>query len=167
MSAVRSAAGLISGIPAFLFRSHFRVLGESMLPAFHDGDLLHVVPRSWTLGSYRRGAVVVAESPAMPGEFWVKRVIGLPGEIITFKLDGSVLIDGFTLYEPYPVANRKGQANFPPWPCDQDEYFLMGDNRADSGDCRRYGPVPAHSIVGRVWLSWPPRRVGATRRQPQ
>ena len=164
MSLFRSAAALVSGAFAFLFRSHFRVHGNSMTPGLRHGDLLHVMPRSWTPGGFERGAVVVAMSPAVDGSFWVKRVIGLPGEFVAFADSGTVLIDDAPLPEPYcsgtpyEPETRREQPSSPPWLCDDDEYFLMGDNRADSDDSRSYGPAPVHTIVGRVWLRWPSRR---------
>ena len=60
-----------------------------MRPQLVHGDLLHVLPRSWTPAGFNRGAVVVAYSPAIPGAFWVKRVIGLPGEFIAVDDTGT------------------------------------------------------------------------------
>ena len=157
MSTARIGATFIGGVPTFLFRSHFRVRGESMLPALRHGDLLHVVPRSWTPDGYRRGAVVVVKSPAMDGSFWVKRVIGLPGEFVTAIDSGRIVIDDVPLTEPYCTAGTDQRAETSSWLCDDQEYFLLGDNRADSNDSRRYGPVPLQTIIGRVWFSWPPR----------
>jgi len=161
MSLFRSVAALVAGVPAFLFRSHFRVHGNSMRPSLLHGDLLHVVPRSWTPCGFERGAVVVATSPGADGSFWVKRVIGLPGEFVAFADNGAVLIDDAPLPEPYLSGTPHEQPISLPWLCDDDEYFLMGDNRADSDDSRRYGPAPFQSIVGHVWLHWPPRRASS------
>ncbi len=138
-----------------------------MLPAFRNGDLLHVVPRSWTPGGYPRGAVVIAESPATSGEFWVKRVVGLPGELVAPGDSGKVLINDVPLPEPYLSPSPSSPERTPPWLCDHEEYFLMGDNRSDSFDSRRYGPVPFHAIIGHVWLRWPPRRVAPAPGQPR
>lgn len=166
MSLTRSAAALITGAPAFLFRSHFRVHGDSMRPGLHHGDLLHTMPLSWLPGGLQRGAVVVANSPAMDGVFWVKRVIGLPGEFIEFAGDGAVLINDTPLPEPYRIGATSSDRHSPPWLCDHYEYFLMGDNRSDSNDSRRYGPVPFRTIIGRVWFRWPLRRVAPMRKHP-
>ena len=158
MSPFRFAAALVVGLPAFLFRSHFRVHGDSMRPGLRHGDLLHVVPLAWQPGGLRRGAVVVAKSPARDGSLWVKRVIGLPGEIIAVAGDGGVRVNDAPLCEPYCAAAAAGRRDAPPWLCDDREYFLMGDNRADSDDSRRYGPAPLPTIIGRVWFRWPRRR---------
>lgn len=138
-----------------------------MSPGLRHGDLLHVVPRSWTPGGFDRGAVVVAMSPAADGSFWVKRVIGLPGELVAFAADGAILIDDAPLPEPYCWETLHEQSSSPPWLCDDDEYFLMGDNRANSDDSRRYGPAPVHTIVGRVWFRWPSRRGALVRERAQ
>ena len=173
MSLFRSAAGFVVSAPAFLFRSHFRVHGDSMRPGLLHGDLLHVLPGSWTPGGFERGAVVVAMSPAAGGSFWVKRVVGLPGEFVAFADDGAVLINDAPLPEPYcsgiPYEQETPgeRQTSPPWLCDDDEYFLLGDNRADSNDSRRYGPVPSQAIVGRVWFRWPRRRVPSIRERKQ
>ena len=167
MSLFRSAAALVVGGSAFLFRSHFRVHGDSMSPGLRHGDLLHVIPRLWAPGGFERGAVVVAMSPSADGSFWVKRVIGLPGEFVAFADDGAVLIDDAPLPEPYRSGTPNEQPGSPPWLCDDDEYFLMGDNRADSDDSRRYGPASFHTIVGRVWFRWPSRRAALVRERAQ
>lgn len=163
---LRNVAGnFLADVPAFLCRSHFRVQGGSMHPTLMDGDLLHVLPRRWSKRGFKRGAVVVARSPAGGEEFWVKRILGLPGEFVSITTDGVVLVDDS------PVDDRHGPlsgvAGLRPgnWFCDDDEYFLLGDNRADSGDSRRYGPVAWADIVGRVWLRWPIRRGGPPRRR--
>ena len=107
MSPFRFGATLIAGVPTFVFRSHFRVHGDSMRPALLSGDLLHVLPRSWTPGGFRRGAVVVAMSPVETGSFWVKRVIGLPGELVAMSDDGRILIDAVPLDEaPKPRRTK-------------------------------------------------------------
>ncbi len=173
MSLFRSAVALVVGAPAFMFRSHFRVHGDSMTPNLCHGDLLYVVPKSWTPHGFERGAVVVATSPVGDGSFWVKRVIGLPGEFVAFGDDGAVLIDDVPLPEPYcsgrpyEQGTPREQRRSAPWLCNDDEYFLMGDNRDDSNDSRRYGPAPFHTIVGRVWFRWPSRRAALLRERAQ
>ena len=167
MSRFKSAAAPVVDLPAFLFRSHFRVHGDSMRPGLRHGDLLHVVPLSWLPGGLRRGAVVVAKSPARDGSLWVKRVIGLPGEFIAVADDGGVRVNDAPLSEPYCIGATAGQRPSPPWFCDDREYFLMGDNRADSDDSRRYGPAPLPTIIGRVWFRWPRRRAMPMPGQPR
>ncbi len=162
MGLFRSAAGLITGAPVFLIRSHFRVSGDSMTPGLQHGDWVHVFPRSWCGGAFARGAVVVARPPLSEGDFVVKRVVGLPGELVGIRAGGDVSIDDETLPEPYRHGETSRRERPLDWLCGDDEYFLMGDNRANSGDSRRYGPVSSRAIIGKVWARWPARGVGAS-----
>ena len=147
-----------------LFGSLYLVRGDSMSPTLRDGDLIHVRRVSGEGASYRRGSIVVAETASLSrGNSLVtnvKRVVGLPGELVRVGKDGAVSVEGTSLSEPYLAAGA--QAAPGPgllWVCDDDAYFLMGDNRADSWDSRRFGPVPASSIVGRMWLRLPTHRL--------
>ena len=157
------ALKLLTGAPAFLFRSHFRVSGDSMTPRLRDGDLLHVIPQALSDTPFPRRAVVVACSSASDGDFWVKRVIGLPGEFVAVDDHGGILVDDVPLCEPYLADSVLYPSKPSFWLCNDDEYFLMGDNRSDSSDSRRYGPVHRSAIIGRVWLRWPSRRGQAFR----
>ena len=147
----------------FPLRALFLVRGDSMSPALRDGDLILVAP-TWPRGdNYNRGAVVVASIPASsaPGAddaISVKRVVGLPGEYVRAGKDGSVWIEDELLHEPYLApAARAAPGPDLSWPCAEDEYILMGDNRADSWDGRHIGPSPASKIIGKVWLRLPTR----------
>lgn len=150
----------MAGVLHLVFRSLFLVRGDSMWPTLRDGDLIHARRGSTEDDGYARGAVVVAEIRAPYGEgasiTSVKRVVGLPGELVRVDDDGAVRVEDGTLEEPYltPEA-RAAPGPGLSWLCDDDEYFLMGDNRVDSADSRRYGPVPAADIVGRIRLRWP------------
>ena len=135
-----------------------------MMPTLRDGDLIYVRRASSQGASYRRGSIVVAETPSPSGDnsllTSVKRIVGLPGELVRVGRDGAVSIEGTPLAEPYLTAGaRAAPGPGLSWLCDDDEYFLMGDNRADSGDSRRFGPVPAASIVGRMRLRLPTHRL--------
>lgn len=144
--------------------SLFLVRGDSMTPTLRSGDLIHVRRTSRKGSSLERGSVVVAAMRAPRVEDCpaasVKRVVGLPGELVRVHEDGVVRIEDATLEEPYltPEA-RAAPGPGLTWLCDDDEYFLMGDNRTDSGDSRRYGPVPASSIVGTMRLRLPTHRL--------
>ncbi len=161
MGLFHTATLLAAGIRTFLTSSNFRVEGNSMMPGLRHGDLLHVLPTCWTRGGFERGAVVVAKSPVADGAYWVKRVVGLPGEFVTVSEDGGALINDAPLPEPYRAGVAGRQRRSPPWWCDDHEYFLMGDNRAESDDSRRYGPLPMRAIIGRVWFRWPRWRAPA------
>ena len=161
LTAIRNAG---INVLRVLFGSLYLVRGNSMSPTLRDGDLIHVRRVSGKSASYARGSIVVAEIPPPSGDKRlltnVKRVVGLPGELVRIGNDGAVSIEGTSLAEPY----LDGSARAAPgrgllWVCDDDEYFLMGDNRADSWDSRRFGPVPASNIMGSMWLRIPTRRL--------
>ena len=145
------------------FGSLFLVRGDSMSPTLRDGDLIRLRPSPGKGASYKRGSIVVAEmGPTSADDSLltnVKRVVGLPGELVRVGNDGIVSIEGMPLAEPYLVGPEAQAARGPglSWLCNDDEYFLMGDNRADSKDSRRFGPVPTSNIVGGMWLRLPTR----------
>ena len=154
---IRSAS---VGVLRLVSGSLFLVRGDSMSPALRDGDLIHVRPKPGKGASYERGSVVVAETYSPQGESGlatnVKRVVGLPGELVRVGGDGAVWIEEEPLAESYlpPEAPAASGPDLS-WLCDDDEYFLMGDNREDSWDSRRIGPVPAGQIMGEVWFKAP------------
>jgi signal peptidase I len=131
----------------------FLIKSVSMLPNLHEGEYVVVDKVSYLLGSPQRGDVVVFALAGEPEDL-IKRVIGLPGE--TIEIDGgSVYVDGRPLAEPY--AQPAPGVAAPARRLSDGEYFVMGDNRANSRDSRSFGPIPRASIVGRAWLIyWPP-----------
>jgi signal peptidase I len=137
----------------------FIVEGASMDPTFHTGQYLIVDELTYHFKTPQRGSVLIFKYPQNPSKYFVKRVIGLPGEIVTIK-DGKVMItsnthpDGFTLDEPYVKLPKSDDLTYT---LGQGEYFVMGDNRIASADSRLWGPVPEKNIIGRPIISfWPP-----------
>ena len=135
-----------------------------MRPTLRDGDLIHVRRVSSIGASYQRGSIVVAEMPSLSGDnsrlINVKRVVGLPGELVRIDGAGAVLIEAKSLAEPYLAAGTQPAAGPDlSWLCDDNEYFLMADNRVDSADSRRCGPVPDSNIIGRMLLRIPTHRL--------
>lgn len=146
---------LIVVIPIRLFViSPFIVDGASMHPTFENLDYLIVDELLYTFTSPARGDVVVFRYPGKPSLFYIKRIIGLPGEtisiyrgIITVTMpDGKFL----SLKEPYVV--REDATYTKNVSLNADEYFVLGDNRPNSSDSRVWGPLPRRDIVGRVDL---------------
>ncbi len=142
-------------IPIRLFVvSPFVVDGESMHPTFENLDYLIVNELIYVFKSPARGDVIVFRYPGNPSIFYIKRVIGLPGETVSI-VKGSVSItaaDGatFELPEPYIVyedATYTKKVTLGP-----DEYFVMGDNRPNSSDSRVWGVLPVKNIIGRADL---------------
>ncbi len=140
-------------IPIRLFvASPFVVDGESMHPTFENLDYLIVDELVYDFHAPARGDVIVFRYPGNPSIFYIKRIIGLPGETVSIN-HGIVTITTpagttFTLPEPYIVNEdatytKKVTLN-------SGEYFVMGDNRPNSSDSRVWGPLPRQNIIGRV-----------------
>jgi signal peptidase I len=95
------------------------------------------------------------------GGTFVKRLIGLPGEVVSER-DGIVFIDGKMLNEPYISPDRRDHEPPRSWArIAPDHYFFMGDNRSQSCDSRVWGTVPRSDLIGEVFfVYWPPSRIG-------
>ncbi len=132
----------------------FVVEGESMHPTFESGDYLIVDELSYRLGDPKRGDVVVFRYPADPSVFYIKRIIGLPGETVHInrgitsisKVDGETLV----LDESYVVAEDATYSLDTALGTDQ--FFVMGDNRPRSSDSRVWGPLPREDMIGRAYI---------------
>jgi signal peptidase I len=143
----------------------FIVQGPSMEPNFEDNQFLIVSRVKYLLGEPQRGDIVVFHYPGNTEEDYIKRVIGLPGEVVEIY-DTLVYVNGVPLDEPYinePCRPEQCRDNL--WELGPDEYFVMGDNRNRSEDSRRFGPVPREFIVGEVFVRyWPPSEWGLVNR---
>ena len=135
-----------------------------MAPSLAHRESVLVVPTRFRWNRLRRGDVAVFERPGGRGDIYIKRVVGLPGEDLRVA-GGRVFLDGELLEENYiqgsdgPEPRNADGAEGQEWFNGPEEYFLLGDNRADSNDSRAFGPVPADLIKGRAWFRcWPPPR---------
>ncbi len=153
----RLLISFIQGLVNIFFSARFRVEGDSMAPALRHGESVLVVRTRFRWNRLRRGDVAVFASPSGGGGgTYIKRVVGLPGEDIKIA-EGMVYIDGGLLAEDYAQGTKEAAEK--EWFNGPDEYFLLGDNRADSNDSRAFGPVSRDSIRGRAWFRcWPPER---------
>ncbi len=149
----------------FLIQSvirNFRVDGHSMDPNLQHGQYLVVDKISYKLPfdlrSPQRGDIIVFEPPTHPDKDFVKRIIGLPGETIEIR-QGQVFINNEPLNEPFGA--RLDRFSMPARAIPAEEYFVMGDNRANSNDSRNWGSLQTDRVIGRAWLSyWPPQTWG-------
>ena len=92
--------------------------------------------------------------PKDPSRDFVKRVIGIPGDTVVTRNDGTVMVDGVTLNEPY--VNDHLNTSDETWKIGAGQYFVMGDNRGDSYDSRDWGLVPLGYILGKAeFVYWP------------
>ncbi len=129
------------------------VNGVSMQPTLSDGDNLIVDKLSYRFRDPDRFDIIVF--PQGDGRYFIKRIIGLPGENVRIDEDGSIYIDGEKLSESYgkEVIQDPGLAK-DGIELGADEYFVLGDNRNDSMDSRmaEVGPIVGERIIGRAWL---------------
>ncbi len=159
-----SIIAILIVIPIRMFIAQpFIVSGASMDDTFHSGEYLIVDQVTYHFNEPTRGDVIVFRYPKDPSKFFIKRVIGMPGDTIKIE-DGAVSItneefpDGFTLDEPY-VKSMQPAAPFSE-PLGDREYFVMGDNRDKSSDSRSWGVLQEERIVGRAFARlFPPSEI--------
>lgn len=144
----------------------FLVNGASMEPNFSNNNYLLVDELTFRIREPQRGEVIVFRYPGDESTFYIKRVIGLPGERVEVR-DGSIIVfnnsnpEGLLLKETYlPLGlPTRGDNNVT---LKQDEYYVMGDNRSYSFDSRSWGPLKRTELIGLVRLRlWPITKVSA------
>jgi signal peptidase I len=129
-----------------------RVENVSMFPTFKEGEMLFVNKLAYRFGSVERGDIITFHYPLEPELSFIKRAIGLPGDVVEIR-EGRVLVNGLALIEPYIVtpSDYIGKWTVPP-----DSLFVLGDNRVDSADSHVWGYVPYSNLVGKVLMVyWP------------
>lgn len=157
------AIALLISLPIrFFIAEPFVVNGASMDPTFATGQFLIVDRLSYRFNEPKRGDVIVFRYPNNPSTYYIKRIIGLPGETVNIR-DGIVSIDfpstitpvpsatSTTVNEPYVTSNHTSSDTLRA-KLSSTEYFVMGDNRRESSDSRAWGPLPEDYIIGRPAL---------------
>lgn len=178
-SVVIAAAVLVAlAVQAWLVKP-YRIPSESMLDTLRPGDRVLVNRAVYHLREPHRGDVIVFRYPDDPSVVFIKRVVGVPGDRLEVK-DGRLYVNGRLCREPY-VHRTSGQTDptvaqaaiagstlHDPWSLAEPyavpagQFFVMGDNRTDSGDSREFGPVARSQFVGRAFARyWPPGRIGS------
>ncbi len=157
-------AGITIGLVRYYLFKPFYVKGASMEPNFYEKEYLIIDELSYRFHEPKRGDVIVFKYPENPKEYFLKRIIGLPGERVKIS-EGRVIVyndahpEGFEIKESYLpsdllTAGDKITALGP------HEYYVLGDNRQNSHDSRRFGPVDRSLVVGRAWFrGWPFSRI--------
>ena len=165
------AIALYVGITLTLQAVH--VEGSSMNPTLQNNDLLIASRIDYRLHPPRRGDIVIVRDPYDPGQNFIKRVIGVPGDHVLIRA-GHVYVDGERLDEPYLAPDWRTTTNWPAFPDQADgelvppgEYFVLGDNRDHSSDSRLFGYVAAGQIESRaVARFWPPQAMAVLDSRP-
>ncbi len=150
------AAMIIIPVRYFLVQP-FQVKGASMEQNFSDGNYLVIDEISYRFQEIERGDVIVFRYPGNPREYYIKRVIGLPGETVKIQ-NGEVLIcnsdhpDCFALDESEYLKPHERTPGNKAFEIDPGNYFVLGDNRNASSDSRSWGELPRDMIIGKVLL---------------
>jgi signal peptidase I len=132
-----------------------QVEGTSMAPRIGNRERIFINKFVYRFEPIRRGDIVVFRYPLDPSKSYIKRVIGLPGEQVSFR-DGHVLVDGVILSEPYLSARYLDSQDYPPVNVEPDHYYVLGDHRDSSSDSRVWGTVARTHIYGKaVLVYWP------------
>lgn len=139
----------------------FIIEGSSMEPTYHDKQLILIDKISYRISAPKRGDVVVFESPQNHAIYYIKRIIGLPGDEVTIK-NGSVFVNGKQIEENYLARGQKTTVEgMSSAELDQkvgkDQYFVMGDNRDRSSDSREWGLLDKELIAGKLLVVIYPR----------
>jgi len=143
----------------------FYVKGASMEPNFYDHEYLIINEINYRFQDPQRGDIVVFKYPYNLRQYFIKRVVGLPGERVKIE-NGEVFIyndqysDGINLDETdylLPGIKTSGRVDII---LKDNEYFVLGDNRGSSLDSRSFGPISKNLIIGKTWLrGWPFNRI--------
>ncbi len=161
-----SVIALIIVLPIrFFVAQPFLVSGESMETTFSTDQYLIVDQLTYHLEEPKRGDVIIFRYPKEPSKFFIKRIIGMPGDTVT--IEGSTVTitnptypNGKTLTEPYIHSMKPGVTITET--LGTEEYFVMGDNRDKSSDSRSWGVLQRDKIVGRAFLRlFPVSKIGA------
>ncbi len=156
------SSAIIIPIRYFLIQP-FYVKGASMEPNFYDHEYLIIDELTYRFREPYRGEILVFKYPRDPSQYFIKRVIGLPGETVEVT-NGSVIIyntehpNGVVVEETYIDESTTGKVRVT---LGEDEYYLFGDNRDSSLDSRSFGPITRDDVIGRVWIrGLPISRIG-------
>ncbi|HXV27278.1 MAG TPA: signal peptidase I [Candidatus Paceibacterota bacterium] len=155
---------IILPVRYFLIQPFF-VKGESMFPTYHDKE--YILVDKWTYRTARpqRGDVIVFKAPTDVNDYFIKRIVGLPGERVvvqnnTVRVFNAEFPDGFTLNEKVYLPDSHITEGTDDRLLEDDEYYVLGDNRQHSSDSRAFGPVRRELFSGMSWLRlWPLERI--------
>ena len=145
------------------------VIGSSMESTLSDGDNLIVDKLSYRFSEPQRFYIIVFPFRYAEKTYYIKRIIGLPGETIYIDGNGTIFIDGEELKENYgkEVIKDPGRA-YEPITLGEDEYFVLGDNRNNSSDSRDpvVGNIHRDEFIGKAWMRiWPLNKIGMIKHQ--
>ena len=173
ISEILIVAVILAGIVRLFIGSAYKIPSGSMLETLQVGDYLLVTRFNYAVkvpftdiemirtGEPGHNDIIVFRYPEDPDTDFIKRVVGVPGDTIEIR-DKQLYRNGTQINEPYvkyldPASRRAGWDTFGPVVVPKDRYFVLGDNRDNSQDSRKWGYVPRHYIHGKAWMiywSW-------------
>ena len=142
-----------------------KVEGTSMTPALVNDERIFINKFVYRFGisDIVRGDTIVFWAPEDSTKSYIKRVIGVPGDVVEI-VDGTVVLNGNRLEEPYIRADYRDRMSMGRRLIEAGQYFVLGDHRNSSNDSRSWGTVPRAAIYGKaVFVYWPLNRLGLLR----
>jgi signal peptidase I len=139
-----------------------KVEGTSMTPSLVNEERIFINKFVYRFGlsDIDRGDTIVFWAPEDPTRSYIKRVIGVPGDVIEI-VDGTVILNGKRLNEPYLIDANRDRVSMSPRMVEEGRYFVLGDHRNSSNDSRSWGTVARDAIYGKaVFVYWPLDRLG-------
>lgn len=137
-----------------------KVEGTSMQPHLADQERIFVNKFVYHFGEIERGDVVVFWYPKDPTKSFIKRVVGLPNEVVEMR-NGKVYVNGNRLLEPYLRPHFFDHSSLGPVRVTREHFFVLGDHRNSSNDSRNWGLVPRQNIFGKaIFRYWPVSKLG-------
>jgi signal peptidase I len=157
------AVSVVIAIVVILFLYQpVKVEGTSMTPSLVNDERIFINKFVYRFGisDIDRGDTIVFWAPEDPSKSYIKRVIGVPGDVIEI-VEGSVILNGQPLAEPYIRDEDRDRMSMPARKVEEGHYFVLGDHRNSSNDSRSWGTVPRDAIYGKaVFVYWPLDRLG-------
>ena len=143
------------------FYQPVKVEGTSMLPELVDQERIFVNKFLYRIDQIERRDIVVFWYPLDPTKSYIKRIVGLPGDVVEVQ-EGEVIVNGQRLDEDYVPANFFDRRSFSPVYVESGHYYVLGDHRNQSNDSRMWGLVPDQNIYGKaVFRYWPVNKMGS------
>lgn len=140
-----------------LLTARVRVESISMQPNLNEGEFVVVNRLAYRWEEPSRGDIIVFRFPGNEEKRYIKRVIGVGGDVITVN-DGQVLVNGTILDEPYIAAPPVYEGE---WYVEPGDVFVLGDNRNNSNDSKNWGSLEREEIIGKaIFVYWPPEEIG-------
>jgi signal peptidase I len=137
-----------------------KVEGTSMMPWLTDQERIFVNKFVYHFEEIHRGDIVVFWFPLDPTKSYIKRVVGLPGDVVEIR-QGTVLVNGHVFEEKYIPEQYRDRMSYPPVQVGPDNYYVLGDHRNASNDSRTWGTVERRRIYGKaVFVYWPLEKFG-------